>query len=384
VPGIYDAFAALPKLKSTKLMRFAVVLAFALASLAAFGLAAVQARASQRARGWIGAAAVVLVAIELVAFGRGYNPTIAPERLAPPTAVTDFLQARVADQPDFRVLPVDNTALMPSANLLYGIPMLTGYDSMELATTADLVALLSNDERGAYFIKEIRQFDRTEALPLARLLGVRYLLSPIELPAPYQLVLDGPTKVYEDPGALPRAFAATGLRLIEDRDERLAYLGSPGFDASVAVLEELPPAELLDGLPDDAAARLEAGEVVPLPDVDVLAGPFFHDRPTLSVTSRSTTGSGLVILADAWDADWKAELGHWEQTGDGPMPLVAERELPILRVDHGLRGLVVPPGTQGRVDLTYRPAALRTGLLLGLVGLLGILVCLGPFRRVRV
>ena len=379
VPGIYDAFGAVPKLKSTKLMRFAVVLAFALAGLAAFGLAALQARLSGRARGLVGAAAVALVALELVAFGSGYNPTIEPERLAPPTAVTDFLQERVAEEEPFRVLAVDNTALMPSANLLYGIPMLGGYDSMELATTADLVQLLSHDERGAYFIKEIRRFDRTEALPLARLLNVRYVLSPVELPPPYELRLDGPTKVYEDPGVRPRVFAAAGMTRIEDRDERLAHLGSPGFDSTIAVLEDLPGAEaFLDQDPTPWHQALGQDHPLPLADaqVEVLSRGDLELHLEVEVSTERTWGGqlGMVVMADAWDTGWVAEL-RTEIEGERSV-----RSVPILRVDHGLRGVLVPPGRHELV-LRYEPAGLRRGLLLGLVGLLGVLACLGPFRR---
>ena len=396
VPGVYDVFAALPKLKSTKLMRFAVVLAFALACLAAFGLEGALARfrpmdrdeRSGEARdartrvALLDTSVVALVLVELLAFGRGYNPTLAPEALAPPTAVTDFLQDRVADQPPFRVLAVDNTTLLPSANLLYGIPMVGGYDSMELATTADLVGLLSNDERGAYFVKEIRQFDRTEALPLARLLGVRYVLSPIELPPPYELRLDGPTRVYEDPGVAPRLTRAERAVLRTDREARLAVLGAPTHDPGTVVLEALPAGV---ELAPTARAALEAGEAVDVAPLEgelvsygdlevvvrVTAGPSALDPgydPALGASRPDLQGTlpALVRLADAWDAGWVAEL-------DG-VPV------PVERVDHGLRGVVVPPGEHELV-LRYAPRGLRIGLLLGLVGALGLLVLLRPQAR---
>ncbi|MDF1799786.1 MAG: YfhO family protein [Planctomycetota bacterium] len=381
VPGIYDAVAAVPKLKSTKLMRFAVVLAFALACLAAFGLQGLAARLGGRARSLVAPAATLLVALELIAFGRGYNPTIEPAELAPATAVTDLLQERVASEPPFRVLSVDNTALMPSANLFYGVPMLAGYDSMELATTADLVQQLSTDERGAYFIKEIRSFDRQEALPLARLLGVRYLLSPADLPPPFELLLDGPTKVYRDPGAAPRFLAPTSARYLRDPGARLAYLGSAEFDPRVAVLETLPTTGGAASLGPALRAALEAGEQVPLAplqgglesygDTEVslrlAAGP-----PAVGAVPGDThpdlQGSlpALAILTDAWDAGWTAEL-------DG-------EPVEVVRVDHGLRGVWVPPGDHELV-FRYEPRGLAMGLLLGLLGLVGTLALL--LRRPR-
>lgn len=387
VPGVYDAVAAVPKLKSTKLMRFAVVLAFALACLAAFGLEGLAARLARRpgpsstaTSTGMSLAVILLVAVELVAFGRGYNPTLDPAELAPATAVTDLLQERVASEPPFRVLSVDNTALMPSSNLLYGIPMLAGYDSMELATTADLVQQLSTDERGAYFIKEIRSFDRTEALPLARLLGVRYLLSPVDLPPPYELILDGPTKVYEDQGAAPRFLAATSARYLREPAARLAFLGSAEFDPGVAVLEGLPRMDDADPLSAETRATLEAGKSVSVAPLDgqlesygdteitlrVSAGPSALDPAydtALGDTRPDLQGTlpALAILTDAWDAGWIAEL-------DG-------EPVEVLRVDHGLRGVWVPPGDHELV-FRYEPRALSTGLLLGLLGLAGTLALL--------
>jgi uncharacterized membrane protein YfhO len=67
---------------------------------------------------------------------------------------------------------------------------------------------------------------------------------------------------------------------------------------------------------------------------------------------------GLLVLADAWYEGWHAEV-------DGA-------ELPILRVDHALRGVVLPRG-ESLVHFEYRPASFRWGVRLALAGLIAIL-----------
>jgi hypothetical protein len=60
-------------------------------------------------------------------------------------------------------------------------------------------------------------------------------------------------------------------------------------------------------------------------------------------------GGGLLVDSDCFYPGWEARV-------DG-------REVPILRVDHALRGVVVPAGAH-RVDLSYVPRPLILGLFL--------------------
>jgi len=341
---VYDLVAEVPRLKSTKLMRFGLVLTLGLAVLAARGAELLLARLRARDPRLALAGGVLLVALvagELVAFGRGYNPAIDPAKKAPATAVTDFLRAELpadGSPAPWRVLGIDNRTLMPSANLFYDVPMVGGYDSMELRTTTELVGLMSSSPGAETFVKMTPYYD--QGWPIAHLLGVRYVLAGVELPAPLELVLDGPTKVYRNPAALPKAFAARTARLVPDTEERLAVLADPAFDPWVAVLEAAPT----EGV--DLAAPLAAAgvELVRYADlevdlvVDVAAGP----------------NPALVVLADAWDDEWVAEL-------DGA-------PVKIVRVDHGLRGVWVP---EGRHELAFRyvPFSLLWGLGLALGGL---------------
>jgi hypothetical protein len=157
------------------------------------------------------------------------------------------------------------------------------------------------------------------------------------------LVLDGPTKIYSNPSAMPRAFLAINTRVIADREERLAYLGSPNFDPRTAVLEEP-----LEGQGDQALGGGTANIITA--------------RDTHIEVECELDAPGLLVLADTFDKGWKA-------TVDG-------KPATIHRADHTLRAVSIPKGMH-TVIFGYEPPSLFIGLFfgaLGLVALLGMLL----------
>jgi hypothetical protein len=109
---------------------------FRFAALATGALALVAAPIVMRGRiaGWAGAAtalgwaAAAIVAVDLLSFGRGFNPTLPPERLYPAAPALDVLARELGDG---RVAPVGG----PDAGLLeghvfstYALPTITGFD----------------------------------------------------------------------------------------------------------------------------------------------------------------------------------------------------------------------------------------------------------------
>ncbi len=335
---IYDALRSIPLLAATKWMRFSLFAAFAFATLAAFGIDAVLARFGWKGRpGAIAIAGVfALVAVELVVTNRDFNPTVDPSLAAPRTPLTDFLIAKTASEPPFRVLALDDHALIANANLYYDIPLLTGYDSMELSRTTDLIRRLSSDPRGEVFAQEIRWFDKN--LPLGSLLGVRYLLSSKPLGAPFELVLDGPCKIYENPSAMPEVFAATKTVLETDPAKQIEALARPDFDPHVAIVEREAPSEL---------AKSVGAAVGPTSIAFGTLGD--HEDRTIAFDA-TIAKSTLVVVASAWAPGWRA-------TANG-VPIEIER------VDHALCGVWLDRG-RWKVELRYEPASTRIGLWIG-------------------
>jgi uncharacterized membrane protein YfhO len=69
--------------------------------------------------------------------------------------------------------------------------------------------------------------------------------------------------------------------------------------------------------------------------------------------------AGLLVLSDLWYEGWRATL-------DG-------RPVPILRVNHAVRGVVVPAG-RGTVELRYEQPGLATGLKAAAAGLAALVL----------
>jgi hypothetical protein len=343
VPIVRDVVNALPVLSQTKTMRFALLLALGVVVLAAYGITRVQERLPRRARPVVGSMAVVAIAVELVSFGRGFNPTIDAREVFAPTPTLEFLAER-----DGRATGVLGATLIGNANVPYGVSTLLGYDSIENDRVSDVIALLSTDGRGAVLAKEIRWFDRQ--VPLSRVLGVRWIVAREELGAPLVLAFEGPggLKVYEDPGALPRVFVARGHAVVADEGERLARLGAADFEPLVAVVEEEPPFEVAMHATPPGTAR------------------FVSDEPRRLVIDVELEAPALVVVADAFDAGWRATSGG--------------ADVPIVHVDHALRGVWLPAGAQ-RVEMVYAPGSFRLGVALACVALL-VLAAL-PFVRRR-
>ncbi len=80
-----------------------------------------------------------------------------------------------------------------------------------------------------------------------------------------------------------------------------------------------------------------------------------HESSTRITLSTRGTPQGWLVLADAWYPGWKALL-------DG-------RRVPVVAVDHALRGVALPAGDHV-LQFEYRPDSLKHGAWLSLLALL--------------
>ncbi|MEO0649118.1 MAG: YfhO family protein [Planctomycetota bacterium] len=342
LPPLWDALRDVPRLRSTKLMRFGLFAAFGFCVLAAYGLDHWRSRLeTDRGRRALSIVSFLIVTLELLEFGRGYNPAALPEQVVPSTPTTDFLAAarapwEQAGEAPPRAIGTRGTTLFPNANLFHGIAVPTGYDSIEDAPMAELVGLLTSDPRAELFVKEIGYFDR--AVPLMSLLGVRWVLSHDVVPG-LEAVHRSPTGlgVYENPQALPRLFLADRAELVAAADERLARLGAEDFEPRTALVEAAPVGV-------DLAAIAAGGDLEP--------SGWAPGRVGARVESEAPE---LLVLTETWDPGWRAAV-------DG-------EPVPVARVDHALCGVWLQPGSHA-VEFRYAPRSWRVGLGLAFAGLL--------------
>jgi hypothetical protein len=165
--------------------------------------------------------------------------------------------------------------------------------------------------------------------PILDMFGVRYVVFRGAPPPTIQPIFQGPDYwVLVNRAALPRAFVPRRVETVTNDLARLAKLTAPEFDARAVAYTETPV-----GLPADCRGRAEILAEIPT-------------RVTVSVQMETP---GLVVLSDRWDSGWRAYL-------DG-------RPVAILRVNHAVRGVVVPPGA-ATLEFRYEPASLAWGLRL--------------------
>jgi hypothetical protein len=188
------------------------------------------------------------------------------------------------------------------------------------------------------------------AHPLLDACGVRYLCSTTPLQhastTPTQAITTerGAFYIYERPTAMPRAFCVAGVEPQANDADVVAAMANPAWQPRATAFIAREDASSIDFPARDASAgtrtvtftRDDANEIV----LQVADGP----RATL-------------VLADTFFSGWSARL---ERNG------VAE-PLPIARINHAMRGVVVPEGS-ATVVFSYTPTRQRLGFALFAIG----------------
>jgi hypothetical protein len=187
--------------------------------------------------------------------------------------------------------------------------------------------------------------DYYSLLGRADLLNARYVVRPASATEPGPVYQDAVWKVYERPGAYPRAWIVhetqvetpgAGLQGVDLR--RVAVLGAP-------LAAELEPAE--QGTESVTFRRYEAQRL----ELDVHAA-----------------GRGMVVLSEVFYPGWRAEVNG--------------KPARIYEADGGLRGVVVPGG-ESHVVLEYAPWLVWIGVGLTALGLVGGLAVVWRGVRLR-
>jgi hypothetical protein len=235
------------------------------------------------------------------------------------------------------------------ANLLQTQQLLDvrGYDGVDPARMVDLLTLAAAPEsvRLDYAavqlfiprIAEASSSNHVQLSPILDLLGVRYMVFLPPEGTGYSFAVND--------SALPRVFVPLSVEVETDAKTRLAKLGSPFFNPREVAYVEEPAA---------------------------FTAPVQGEATIVAATSQSITvgakmrQGGLVVLADQWNNGWRA--------------YVANKVVPILHVDHALRGVIVPAG-ESKIVFRYQPASLRLGLGAAALAILILLTDLA--RRYR-
>jgi hypothetical protein len=250
----------------------------------------------------------------------------------PPPEIMSLLNGRAEAPGQFRVLTITdrgNEYTRPNLLLPLGLEEVGGYVNLPLQATELLVALALEQPR------------------IRELLGVRYVLAPRgNSPDPRVQsrpgtdVLVGESQiehVVQYGSYLPRAFGVQEIRPASDLWQTREMLSDPQFDPRASAVVERPPAWLTERFARPARVILESYE---------------PERVVLQVDAPED--GGFVVLTHTFYPGWRAYANG--------------AEIPILRTDIAVRGVVVPGG-HSTIAFAFNPIALYVGIAASLLGM---------------
>jgi hypothetical protein len=309
-----------------------------------------------RHRSAIGAAVMLLVALEMLHFAHGFQTMGPSARAIPPrTPAIAFLQQH---RDEGRIAGA-GYALANDWSSLYGLRDARGYDAPQPSLRFHRLWATMNPQQTTHHSYAFTGLG-PEAVRVLSMLGTRYVLldpgtpgASSSLPVVYR---GSDATIVANEGALPRALVARAVHVAGGLEEEIGTVTEAAFDPQRDVVvrrDELP-------VSFDAARRSRGSVLV-------------TDEQNARVTLRARlTRPSVVLLGDTWAPGWGVRV-------DG-------RPAQALQADVVLRGVAVPAG-EHEIVWSYRVPGLRAGTVLSLLALLTTLVWAGALvvraRRAR-
>jgi hypothetical protein len=292
------------------------------------------------ARKWTTPVLGGLLMVDLLWFGWGRAAQIAPEYYYPKIPAIEAIKTATPGR------VIGYNCLPATVTYLAGLQDIRGYDAIDparlielLARAADANSIIVPYAYSQMLAPKIRFDDagKLQLSPIMDFLGVRYVIARERLSSSAPPRFESTDYfVYENTRALPRVFVPKRVEAEPDKEKRLARLAEENFDpAELAIVEE--PVVLATNSTGSASIQ--------------------DETPTHLRIKCTMQTEGLVVLADLWDKGWEATI-------DGV-------QANLLRVNHALRGVVVPKN-QTVVELRYRPMTLRIGYWSAVFALVGL------------
>ncbi|MCX7856118.1 MAG: oligosaccharide flippase family protein, partial [Anaerolineae bacterium] len=301
--------------------------------------------------------AVLVLVVDFVAFGAGFNPAVDPKLLDYTPPVVEFLRQDTSLWRYATFTPPGTTKTMnANSGMLYDLQTVAGYDSIFPAQYADYMALIEpQDELPYNRIASLRTWSALDS-PLLDMLNVKYILTEVEIPNPakYRLVYqDRAVRVYENLGALPRAFTlpASAAVFAEDVAEALRT-----YDVHRYVV--------LDAGCGPGASSPQPADPVPQTVTRYTLNEVFVD---VAVSEPS-----WLILGDSHFPGWRAFVRPQGAGED------AEREVAICRANGNFRAVYLEPGAW-TVRFKYSPNSVKIGAFVTFIAGMVLLFLVGLY-----
>ncbi|RME32529.1 MAG: flippase, partial [Thermoflexia bacterium] len=301
--------------------------------------------------------AVLVLVVDFVAFGAGFNPAVDPKLLDYTPPVVEFLRQDTSLWRYATFTPPGTTKTMnANSGMLYDLQTVAGYDSIFPAQYADYMALIEpQDELPYNRIASLRTWSALDS-PLLDMLNVKYILTEVEIPNPakYRLVYqDRAVRVYENLGVLPRAFTlpASAVVFAEDVAEALRT-----YDVHHYVV--------LDATCGPAAPSPQPADPVPQTVTRYTLNEVWVD---VAVPEPS-----WLVLGDSHFPGWRAFV---RPRGAGED---AERETAVCRANGNFRAVYLEPG-EWTVRFKYSPNSVKIGAFITFVAGMVLLFLVGLY-----
>lgn len=300
--------------------------------------------------------AVVVVVVDLVAFGAGFNPAVEPELLRYEPPVVAFLKQDTGLWRFSTFDPEGRNTLNMNAGMFYQLQDVRGYDSLFSAQYARYMGWIEpQDQLQFNRIAPFRQFASLDS-PLTDMLNVKYIVSEVEIPLPKyrQVYQDDAVRVYENLGVTPRAFTLPEMATVAVPDVEAVGPALLTYDPRFYVVLELAA----EGWTGSGSPALE---VVAEPEAGT---PVAQEIPSYGANEvlieAVVDEPSWLVLTDAFAPGWKAFV---RPTGAGHDQ---ETEVAIVRVAGNFRGVWLDGSAA--VRFKYSPDSVKIGAFVSFIG----------------
>ena len=294
------------------------------------------------------ALAVILLLVDLVAFGAGFNPAVDPELLKYTPPVVTFLRQDTGLWRFSTFDPHGRKTFNANAGMFYDLQDVRGYDSLFPAQYARYMSWIEPQNELLYNrIAPFTQFSSLDS-PLTDLLNVKYIITEEEIPLPkYKLVYqDESVFVYENLGVAPRAFTLPAQ----------ATLVAPDVESIGEIIQQYDP-RFYAIVEQDFVANIPYPMGTPTPATPQAQTIGDYQRNEV-VIETTVNGPTWLVLTDTYFPGWKAfvrPLGAEENE---------EREVAIARVAGNFRGVLLEGDDLAGgalVRFKYSPNSVKVG-----------------------
>lgn len=314
------------------------------------------------------AALVALLLVDLFWISGQFNKTFDRSRVFPPTQITNLLKSlppgRVLVVPSQletnRKLPQPDKIIAPPNTLLaYQIPTVSGKNQQFPKWYREYASLIEPQPNMSHVV-----FDE----PRSRffdLLNVKYVLTHSTAPPlqGYDLVSSAEgVSVYENKGALPRAFFVSRLVDANGHEDAIARLQTPELDLRRTAVVEGGALRLAEAEPP---AEVEIG--IGLGERSSGSSRIVHDKRNSVLIETDNERAEALVLSDNYYPGWKAFV-------DGD-------PVPVLQANCTMRAVAVPAGRH-LVSFVFAPPILRTSAYVSVAAaVLSLILLVLPFAK---